>query len=452
MKIAYFDCFSGISGDMILGALVDAGLDPALLLAELDKLNLDHVNVSFESTSRKAIVATHARVEALEVFDGHPRHQQPQGRAHAAVSDTADSHLVLHPPNASSKILPHRHLNDILQILHNSGLHPADSGAATDIFRRLAQAEAQVHGVTDDDVILHEVGAVDAIIDIVGAVAGLRLLEVDEVHASPLRCGTGFVACAHGRYPVPVPGVLALCENVPLVQSDVEAELITPTGAAIITTLAKGFGNPPSFRQTAVGYGAGNRDLDQHPNLLRVRLGETGPLNGNGAPAPDTSEIAWAGVLADAATPPRDSDQVVQLEANIDDMNPEVYGYVIDLLLEKGARDVYLTPIHMKKGRPGTLLTALTDAHSMEAVCETILAETTTLGVRYSIKNRRLLPRRLTTASTEYGEVRVKTTTTGTRSRFAPEYDDCARLARQKGIPILAVYEAALAAVEKDSK
>ena len=419
MKIAYFDCFSGISGDMILGALVDAGLDAARLQGELGKLDLAGVEVTCESTSRKAIKATRARVRIDADGEGHDHRHDHDHEQDAAV---VDRHLVLHADHGA---VAHRRLPDILELLQSSGLHADDSAAATRIFRRLAQAEARVHGVAAaEDVVLHEVGAVDAVIDIVGAVAGLRLLGVDQVWASALRCGTGFVTCAHGRYPVPVPGVLALCDGIPLVPTDVESELITPTGAAIITTLATRFGAAPAFHQTAVGYGAGSRDLDQHPNLLRLRLGET--------------------ALEDTAY---DSDEVIELEANIDDMNPEVYGYVIDLLLNKGARDVFLTPVYMKKGRPGTLLTAVTDERHMDAVSEAILAETTTVGLRYQPKSRRLLRRRLTTASTPYGDVQVKAVTAGSRDRFAPEYEDCARLARQRGIPILQVYEAAMAAM-----
>ncbi len=449
MKIAYFDCFSGISGDMILGSIVDAGLDPTLLVSELDKLGLDGVNVSFEGTFRKAIKATQVQVTTTETSreNGHTHQQLIHPELTQAAHAHGDDHLVLH--EHTSTAVSHRRLKDILAILQSGCLHPDDAATATDIFTRLARAEAHVHGLSAErDVALHEVGAVDAIIDIVGAVAGLRLLGVDEVWSSPLRCGTGFVRCAHGRYPVPVPGVLALCEGVPLVQTGVEAELITPTGAAIITTLANHFGTPPSFRQTAVGYGAGSRDLDEQPNLLRLRLGEVSRGQGNRSPIPDDAgESMWM----EASTDDEQRDRVIQLEANIDDMNPEVYGYVIDLLLEKGARDVYLTPVHMKKGRPGTLLTALAEEGSMEAISEAILTETTTLGVRYSLKTRRVLPRRMMTASTPYGDVRVKATATGTHSRFAPEYEDCATLARLKGIPILSVYKAALAAVEKDA-
>ena len=433
MKIAYFDCFSGISGDMILGALVDAGLDAARLQAELHQLGLHGVEVTFESTSRKELKATRAQVR---IDREHP---------------VADRHLVLH---AHGEATPHHHLADVLGILQRSRLHPDDRAAATRIFRRLAQAEARVHGVAEEDVILHEVGAADALIDIVGAVAGLRLLGVQQVCASPLRCGTGYVTCAHGKYPVPVPGVLALCDGVALVQTDVEAELITPTGAAIITTLATGFGPPPAFSQTAVGYGAGSRELDQHPNLLRLRLGETTPTGEDAETVDDSLDPSGRSEYSCGSQYGRggeyETDRVIEVEANIDDMNPEIYGYVIDLLLERGARDVFLTPVYMKKGRPGTLLTALADEHSMEAVSATILAETTTVGLRYQPKSRRLLRRRLTTAKTPYGDVRVKAVTMGARSRFAPEYEDCASLARQQGIPILSVYEAAVAALEDD--
>ena len=295
MLTAYFDCFSGISGDMIMGALIDAGLDAALLKAEIAKLDLGDVDLEFAPTHRLRIAATKAEV----VVGG------------AGVSGLDDSHH--HVDDGHS----HRHVDEILDILRSSRLDDEVKDTATRIFERLAEAEAHVHGTDRGDVHLHEVGSIDAIVDIVGAVAGLRLLRVKRVFSSPLRLGTGFAKCAHGRYPVPVPAVLALCSDIPLIQTDLPYELVTPTGAAIITTLATSFGAAPQTRLQSVGYGAGSRDTDEVPNVLRLRLGESDD------------------VLA--------RDRVVSIDANIDDMNPEVFGYLFERLFETGARDVFIT-------------------------------------------------------------------------------------------------------------
>ena len=404
MKIAYFDCFAGISGDMVLGALVDAGLEPELLRTELAKLDIADLNVDFQSTSRCAIAATHAQVH----LGGNP------------VSADQEHHLDLEHAHHHG----HHHLQDILSRIDASSLDEKVKSTSTRIFERLAAAEAQVHGLPPEQVHLHEVGALDAVVDVVGGVAGLHLLGIDQVYASPLRLGSGFVKCAHGRYPVPVPGVLALCENVPCEQTDVRAELVTPTGAAIITTVATSFGSPPPLRQTRVGYGAGRRDLEQFPNLLRIRIGET------------HLEL--------------DQDRMILVEANIDDMNPEVYGYLFDLLLEKGARDVYITPVHMKKGRPGNLLSVLTDEALLDEVIDTVLGETTSIGLRFHPVERRKLKRSSSTVSTAYGPVRVKICHFDDQCRLTPEYEDCARLARQRQVPILSVYAAARAALPEE--
>ncbi len=411
MIIAYFDCFSGISGDMVLGAMVDAGLDAELLRLEIDKLNLGDVRVHFSPTERHGIAATRAEVEV----EGGPlaaadeQHQIAGGTNAAAGS--VDHHV-------------HRHVEEVLEVLRQSRLDEEVREKAIEIFRRLAAAEARVHGVATEEVHLHEVGTADALVDIVGAVVGLRLLGVEQVFSSPLRCGSGFVQCAHGRYPVPVPAVMELCSGVPLIQTDATSELITPTGAAIITGLATSFEPPPEFRLRSVGYGAGRRPGREIPNLLRIRIGET------------------EGILA--------RDQAVLVEANIDDMNPEVYGYLFDRLLAGGARDVYVTPVHMKKGRPGSLLSVLADAAQLDRVADIVLSETTTTGLRYHYVERRKLERSSVTVATAYGPVRVKTASFDGVARHAPEYDDCARLARLKTVPILTVYEAARNAIERE--
>lgn len=418
MKIAYFDCFSGISGDMVLGALIDAGLELAFLQAELDKLAIPGMSLSAERTSRQAIAATLAsvRLGGEAVAPAQEHHFEPLPAAQAKrVPLTAKGRAPGHE---------HHQLGDILARIRNSRLDPLVVERSCRIFERLAQAEAQVHGQPTEEVHLHEVGALDAVADIVGAVAGLHLLGVEKIYSSPLRDGTGFVRCAHGRYPVPVPGVLALCKDIPLEQTEVRAELVTPTGAAIITTLASAWGPAPPCRLERVGYGAGRRELEEIPNVLRVRLGRLDEALGQ--------------------------ERAVLIEANIDDMNPQVYGYLSERLLEQGVRDVYLTPVQMKKGRPGTLLSVLAGQEQVEAVAELLLAETTTLGVRYHPVERRVLERSSLTVETAYGPVRLKVGHLGERRRYAPEYEDCARLARQHQVPLLRIYEAARAALPKE--
>lgn len=379
--IAYFDCFAGVSGDMILGALVDAGLDLDALRAGLDGLDLPGEFTLAASTVQKhGISATKVDVDARE---GHV----------------------------------HRHLGDILSILEKSNIDSSTAERAGDVFRALAQAEAHVHGTTPEDVHFHEVGAVDAIVDIVGAVIGLDLLGVTDVHASALTVGTGVTRSAHGHIPIPVPAVVAMCKDVPLRRTTIERELVTPTGAALITTLATTIGAPISLTTVATGYGAGTRDLDEVPNLLRLDLAR---------PAADTPK-----------------DRVAVLEATIDDMSPEAFGYLTERILAEKARDVYLTPVYMKKGRPGTQITILCDETEAERIGQVLLAESTTLGYRRTVADRVILPRREETVDTPYGRVRVKWTEVDGRERRAPEYEDCARIAREQSIPLLDVYRAA---------
>ncbi|MCE2448767.1 MAG: nickel pincer cofactor biosynthesis protein LarC [Candidatus Latescibacteria bacterium] len=398
MKIAYFDCFSGISGDMILGALLDAGLPLADLNREIAKLGVKNVAIEREATARHAIAATRAKVCV----------------AGAPLGD-AEHHLDLSGEPTHDHA--HAHLKDITSRIDDSRLDDVVKERSIRVFERLCAAEAEVHNAAPAEVALHEVGALDA-----RAVAGLQLLEVEEVCASPLRFGTGFVRCAHGRYPVPVPGVLALCRDVPTEQTDIRAELVTPTGAAIITTLARSFGPQPPFCQQAVGYGAGRRDLEDIPNLLRLRLGERVPA----------------------------SERVLLIEANIDDMNPEVYGYLFDRLLAQGACDVYATPVLMKKGRPGNVLSVLAPVGRLDELAAIVLQETTTIGLRYYGVERRVLKRQVRAVATPYGEVNVKFSYLDGRRRAAPEYEDCARLAQQHQVPLLSVYEAARAAAIKE--
>lgn len=412
MLVAYFDCFSGVSGDMLLGALLDAGLELSDLQADIDRLGVG-ARLRASSVDRCGIRATRVEVD----IDGQSMTPQREQHLHAGER----------PHGAHDH---HSHLRDVLATIDASSLDLETKQTATRVFRRLTEAEAEVHGTEVDDVGLHEVGSVDAIVDITGVIAGLRRLGVTQVLSSPLYVGTGTVECAHGRYPVPVPGVLALCRDVPLVQTDIRSELVTPTGAALITTLAGGFGPAPTMTISDIGYGAGGRDLETTPNVVRLRLGRPTAV----AQSPT------------AASDDENGSRCVLLEANVDDMNPEVYGYLFERLLEAGARDVYVTPVLMKKSRPGHLLSVLVDPGQVDLIADIVLAETTSLGVRYHDVERRTLARSSVSVRTRFGEVSVKMAHVNGRLRAAPEYEDCARLARGRGVPLQTVYDAALAA------
>ena len=380
MTVAYFDCFSGISGDMVLGALVDSGLSIQSLEEDLSKLGLSEYELSSRKVKKHGIEAT--KVDVI-----------------------------------TSEGIVHRTLQDIQAILEHSDLSDSAKKKSSEIFLRLAHAEAEVHGTTIDKVHFHEVGAVDAIVDIVGAVVGLERLGIDQIYSSPLRFGTGVTRGSHGAMPIPVPAVVALTSGVSTERTDIPFELVTPTGAAILTTLADGIGSRISIRTRSIGYGAGNRDMDQIPNLLRVQVGES------------IGEIQ------------QDAPRLI--ETNIDDMTPEIYGYLIDRLLSEGAKDAFLTPIIMKKGRPGIQISVLADPDKVTPLSDILFRETTTLGVRITSVNRRMLPRREGTISTAYGPVKVKIAEWQGGTRVTPEYEDCARIAREREIPILDVYRAA---------
>ena len=391
MNVAYFECFAGISGDMALGALLDAGAEMVTIRNAIDKLGVPGLGLHAHRVSKHSVAAT-------------------------AVGVTADGVDIVEDNAHFERGHSGRHLSEIVQIIENSGLDDNDKITSIRVFERLSTAEALVHGVSVERVHLHEAGAMDAIVDVVGTVVALSSLGISRVYSSRLRLGTGITTCSHGTLPVPVPAVIELCKDVPCEQTDIPAELVTPTGAALITTLADAFEPPPTFAQKGVGYGAGKRDLAEIPNLLRVRIG--------------------------AAIEPLHSDHCILVEANIDDMNPEVFGYLFEILLERGAKDVYLTPVIMKKGRPGQLLSALVDSVKFDEVVSTILQETTSLGVRYFPVDRKKLARRMETVTTIYGPIKVKVSEFDGKRRFAPEYDDCLRVAKEKKVPILSVFTA----------
>ena len=389
MRIGYFDCFSGASGDMILGALVDAGLPLEELQATLSGLGVSGIRLNAERVKRGAFVGTRVLVETDE--RGHP----------------------------------HRHLPDIEGILDGADILDAVRTDAKRIFRRLADAEAAAHGVTPDHIHFHEVGALDAMADVVGAVWGIRHLGLERIHVSPFNLGGGFIQAAHGRMPVPAPGTAALLAGVPAYGSEIQAELTTPTGAAILTTLAAAYGPLPPMAVERVAYGAGGRDLKEQPNLLRLMIGES------------SSDF--------------DRDQVTILEATIDDMNPQFFEPLMDRLFEAGALDVFLSPVSMKKSRPGTVLTILTEAHVADRCAALVLSHSTSFGVRAHTATRWKLPRDIISVSTSYGPVRVKRGFAEDRiTILAPEYDDCRRLALAAGVPIQRIYDEARQAATKD--
>ncbi|HYL80700.1 MAG TPA: nickel pincer cofactor biosynthesis protein LarC [Candidatus Acidoferrum sp.] len=387
MRIGYFDCFSGASGDMILGALVDAGLPLDRLQAVITGL-VAGIEFSAEQVKRGAFTGTKVRVKTDE-----------QGQ-------------------------PHRRLPDILAILDRADILQEVRRDAGRIFRRLAEAEAEAHGKTPEEVHFHEVGALDAIADVVGAAWGIRQLGLDRLYVSPLNLGGGFVQGAHGRMPVPAPGTAALVVGIPAYGSDVPVELTTPTGAAILTTLGFSHGPMPLMTVERVAYGAGERDLREQPNLLRLMIGETGE------------------------TPERD--QISILESTIDDMNPQFFEPLLDRLFEAGALDAFLSPVVMKKSRPGNTLTVLAEPAKADALAAVILANSTTFGVRGHIASRWKLSRDFLSVATSHGSVRVKRGWQGGRIIIlSPEFDDCRRLAQAAGVPIQLVYEEAREAARR---
>jgi hypothetical protein len=388
MRIGYFDCFSGASGDMILGALVDAGLEVERLQAAVAGLGVGGIQITAEQVKRGAFVGTQVQVRTDAL--GHP----------------------------------HRHLKDIEAILDRAAIPDPVRADARRIFRRLAEAEAKAHGGAPDRVHFHEVGALDAIADIVGASWGIRQLGLERILASPINLGGGSIQATHGKLPVPAPGTAALLSGVPAYGSEVPLELTTPTGAAILTTLATAFGPMPAMTVSRVAYGAGQHDLREQPNLLRLIIGEQ------------------AGDL--------DRDQITILETTIDDMNPQFFEPLMDRLFEAGALDVFLLPVTMKKSRPGTLLTVLAEPSAADRCASVILTHSTTFGVRAHTTTRWKLPRDVVTVMTRYGQVRVKRGFTGDRiTILSPEYEDCRRLAQAAGVPMQVIHDEARRAADQ---
>ena len=386
--IAYFDCFSGISGDMTLGAFIDLGVPVPWLKENLAALPLTGFDLITADVEYNGIHAK--RVEV--VAHGHA----------------------------------HRNYAAIRAVIEKSPLAENVKTTALAIFKKLAHAEAGIHGCLPEDVHFHEIGGVDAIVDVVGAALCADYLRITRCVASPIPTGSGFVNCRHGRLPVPAPATAAILKGVPVTGSEVAFELTTPTGAAIVTSLAQQFGPMPAMTLRGIGYGAGSRNLDPGPNLLRIIIGE--PAAGDRS-APE-------GLL---------QDRIVVAEASIDDMNPELFGYVMESLFAAGALDVVWIPIHMKKNRPGTLLQVLCRHDLLEAIVDCILTETTSLGVRHYEAGRHLLARDIVTLETSFGRIPVKRIRSPQhRVRHVPEYEVCKRIAREQHLPLRDVYEAVL--------
>jgi uncharacterized protein (TIGR00299 family) protein len=461
MKVAYFDCIAGASGDMILGALVDAGLPLHVLVERLQALHLPDFNLEAQKVTKSAFSATKVNV---------------------IVADD----------------VPERHLSDIINIVEESDLPVDIQKQAIDIFQKIGSAEASIHGTSLDHVHLHELGGVDTIVDVVGALVGLQALGIEHIVCSPIPLGRGFIRGAHGAIPLPAPATVALLKGVPIVGSPLEMETVTPTGAALLSSLADEFGPIPQMDLEQVGYGAGSRDLPI-PNVLRILIGANTPSktnrahrNGQHPESPLTESNAdhnhdhphphehphnhtHAGDASshppvsmiepqqDCETPHNhitakpavhnksghshsclDTDHLSVLETNIDDLNPEFYEYVMDRLFAAGALDVFLAPIQMKKNRPATLLRVLCRPDNAKSMTDILFQETSTLGIREHAVDRHALPRTLHTVETLYGAVQVKVAELGDGTvKSAPEYADCRRLAEQHGVPIREIYLAA---------
>ena len=446
MRIAYLDCFSGISGDMFLGALVDAGVPAERLEMTVEALGVG-ARVEISRVNRSGISATKVDVYSHGEKDlpreeyekqreleggsreagvgsrehgGHSHHHEPELRS---AQDGAEPRPHTGNPHTSSRHTHGRGLKEIREIIRAAkDISDTAKNTAIAIFEKLGAAEAKIHQVPVESVHFHEVGAVDALVDIVCAAAGAEALQVEEWICSPLNVGGGTVVCAHGTFPIPAPATLEILKDAPVYSSGPQKELVTPTGAAIAKTLARRFAAFPGMKVTATGYGAGTRDFAGYPNVLRLTVGESG---------------------AEAHVPTEEA--IAVLEASIDDLNPQVFGYVMDRALAEGALDAFGTPLQMKKNRPGMLLTVLAKPSDAERLAKLIFAESSTLGVRIRQEQRRALGRRWVSVQTRWGEVRMKVASlNGTISNYAPEYEDCRKIAGEQHLPLKRVMQEAI--------
>jgi hypothetical protein len=398
MKQAYLDCSSGISGDMFLAALIDAGAPVDRLFSEIKKLPLGFYEFKRMRALRGGVVGTRVDIRV-------PSEQ------------------------------PHRHLSDIQALLEQALLPEKAAAQALKIFTRLAEVEGKLHNVPPNQIHFHEVGAVDAVVDIVGTCVGLELLEISELICSPLNVGSGRVNAAHGSLPVPAPATAELLKDIPVYSTGVEGELVTPTGAALVAALASGFGPLPSMKIAKIGYGAGEKDFPGHPNIARLFVGES--------------------LEAVKGRPGLPGDELVSvIEANVDDMSPQLYGYFLEQALAAGALDVTCSSAQMKKNRPGLIISVLCEPEKSDALSQLLFEQTTTIGVRIYEARRKVLEREQVMVETPYGTVQVKVARReGKVVNAAPEFEDCQRLAAEKSVPLKQVISAAKAAyLQKDAK
>ncbi len=440
MRIAYLDCFSGISGDMFLGALVDAGVSPKIFEDAVAALDID-ARLEIKRTMRNGISATKVDVYSngekdlpREVFQEQHAHAHSHSRAHS--HDHSPAHAHGSPANGYGH---GRGLNEIRRIIERTAISSGAKNTAINMFEALGEVEAEIHNTPIEQIHFHEVGAVDAMVDIVCAAVGAESLAVDEWVCSPLNVGGGIVQCAHGTLPVPAPATLKLLRDAPVYSSGPQVELVTPTGAAIVKTLCKRFTSFPAMKIDHAGYGAGTREFPGHPNLLRITVGEAiaqsvlaADANVSSATFPATSNDAW-------------TETITVLEANLDDLSPQVLAYAMERLLAEGALDVFSVPVQMKKSRPGALLTVLAKTEDAIRLTKMIFAETTTLGVRRREEQRHTLARRWETVDTTWGPVRIKIANmNGSVSNYAPEFEDCRALAEAQHIPLRTVMQEAM--------
>lgn len=400
MKIAYLDCFSGISGDMLLGALLDANLGLNDLKKGLSKLPLKGYKINAKKVTKNGISATKFIVES--------NYKQ------SSLRDSVYKQSSLRD-SAEHK---ERYIGDILKIIEKSSLHREIKELSKKIFIRMASAESKIHNVPVSKIHFHEIGAVDSIVDIVGTVIGIKILGIEKIYSSEIPLGKGFVEFSHGKYPVPAPATIELLKGIPTYQTDISHELVTPTGAGILATLVKDFGNMPKLKPLSIGYGAGSAELE-NPNVLRIIIGKT----------------------------ERNSEEILTdvVEANIDDMNPEFYNYIMERLFEKGALDVFLANIYMKKNRPGIKLSVISPLDKTEILSKIVIEETTSLGVRIYQTKRICIERDFAKVKTKYGNITVKLGKIGDKIvNIHPEYEDCVKIAKKNNLPLKRVYEIAV--------
>jgi pyridinium-3,5-bisthiocarboxylic acid mononucleotide nickel chelatase len=431
MRILYVDCFSGISGDMFIGALTDLGVAPSVFEWELTKIALEDHHLHFERQQRKGIAGVKFGVHAgaVHVHSEDEQSNDHDHRHHGDQHDHADHHHHAHHDDDhhhdaadEPELVPtgvHRTYRDIVELINDSELSEFTKEHSLGVFHRLAVAEAKIHGCPIDDVHFHEVGALDSIIDVVLACVGIESLAVAEIHFSQLVDGQGSIHCAHGEYPIPSPATLEILSGLPLSQIAVPFELITPTGAALVAEFQNSVGTLPLLRPTKTGYGLGSRDLPERANVLRAVLGE---------------KVASSG-----------PERLIEVQATIDDMTPELLGAAIDKIREAGAVEAFFSSVQMKKNRPGILLTALCRPDQLPEIQDLILRHTSTFGVRYHEVDRLALDRRFVSVTTQYGALRIKLGVLGGEViQVAPEFEDCRKAAEKTGVPIKAVYDAAL--------